>query len=85
MSTRLQVVLDTAELREIREVAGRHRMTVSEWVRQTLRSARRAEPGTSIREKLEVVRAASKHAFPVADIDQMLGDIERGYQDDDSR
>lgn len=60
-------------------------MTVSEWVRQALRSARRRDPHIGTRKKLEVVRAASKHAFPVADIDQMLGEIERGYQDDDSR
>ena len=79
------MVLEKAELREIQEAARRHRMTVSEWVRQALRSARRREPLTSTRKKLEVVRAASKHAFPVADIDQMLGEIERGYQDDDSR
>ena len=85
MSTRLQVVLEKAELREIQDAARRHRMTVSEWVRQALRSARRREPHTGTRKKLAVVRAASKHAFPVADIDQMLGEIERGYQDDESR
>jgi hypothetical protein len=26
-----------------------------------------------------VVRAAAKHAFPTADIDQMLSEIEAGY------
>ena len=85
MSTRLQVVLDKAELREIRDVARRRRMTVSEWVRQALRSARRGEPRTEARKKLAVVRAATRHALPVADIDQMLGEIERGYQDAPAR
>lgn len=79
MSSRLQVVLDKAELREIQEVARRHRMTTAEWVRQALRAARRVEPRGEARKKLEVVRAAARHAFPVADIEQMLGEIERGY------
>ncbi len=29
--------------------------------------------------KLRAVRAASRHEFPTADIDEMLGEIERGY------
>ncbi len=81
MITRLQVVLDKAELREIRATARRRRMTVSEWVRQALRAARRGEPQQGPRRKLEVVRAASRHAFPTADIDQMLREIEGGYED----
>lgn len=80
MSTRLQVVLDSTELREIREAARRSRMTVSEWVRQALRTARRAVPKQAPRRKLNVVRAASTHAFPTADIDQMLREIEGGYE-----
>jgi hypothetical protein len=79
MSTRLQVLLEKGELRQIQEAARRRGMTVSEWVRQALRAARRGEPRAGTRKKLEIVRAASKHAFPVADIDQMLGEIERGY------
>jgi hypothetical protein len=79
MSSRLQVVLDKTELREIQEVARRHRMTTAEWVRQALRAARRSEPRGEARKKLEVVRAATRHAFPVSDIEQMLGEIERGY------
>jgi len=79
MSSRLQVVLDKAELREIQEVARRSRMTTAEWVRQALRAARRSEPRGEARKKLDVVRAAARHAFPVSDIEQMLGEIERGY------
>lgn len=80
MSTRLQVVLDESELKEIRRAANRRRMTVSEWVRTVLREGRRAEPGTAARTKLEVVRSAAEHAFPVADVDQMLEEIESGYR-----
>jgi len=78
MSIRLQVLLEPAELREIRRAARRQRMTVSEWVRQTLRAARRAEPGSDPGRRLAAIAAASGHALPTADIDQMLAEIERG-------
>ena len=80
MSTRLQVVLGEAELKEIRRAAARRRMTVSEWVRTVLREGRQAEPGATARTKLEVVRAAAEHAFPVADVERMLEEIESGYR-----
>lgn len=79
MSKRLQVVFDESEYREIEQTARRHRLTVSEWVRQSLRAARRAEPGRGAAEKLAAVRAAAGHSFPTADIDQMLDEIENGY------
>jgi hypothetical protein len=44
--------------------------------------ARRTVPGTEAKKKLDVVRAAVRHAFPTADIDDMLRDIERGYGGD---
>lgn len=81
MSKRLQVLLDESELREIRHVARRQRMTVAEWVRQALRTARRGAPRSDSSKKLQVVRAASEHAFPTANIDEMLRQIERGYLD----
>jgi hypothetical protein len=80
VSTRLQVLLDESELKEIRRVARRRGMTVSEWVRNALREGRKAEPGTAARTKLDVVKAASEHAFPVADIERMLEEIESGYR-----
>ncbi|HVV52896.1 MAG TPA: CopG family transcriptional regulator [Polyangia bacterium] len=79
MSIRLQVVLDEEELAEIRRAARRSHMTSSEWVRQALRKARRAEPQGDVKKKLAVVRSAAVHAFPTADVDQMLVEIERGY------
>ena len=79
MSKRLQVILEDQELREIQELARRHHLSVSEWVRQALRSARREEPKTDAGRKLQVVRAAVKQSFPTGDIDRMLDEIERGY------
>ena len=79
MTKRLQVLLDEEELAEIRRIARGRRMTVAEWVRQSLRRARRREPDTDSGKKLATIRAAARHAFPTADIDAMLAEIERGY------
>jgi hypothetical protein len=79
MSKRLQVLLDETELAEIRRTARRQKLTTAAWVRQALRSARRAEASSDPGKKLTAVRAAARHRFPTADIDQMLGEIERGY------
>lgn len=79
MSKRLQVVLDDEEYRDIERIARRQRTTVSGWVRQSLRQARQSEPAVDAGRKLKVVRAAAGHQFPAADIDRMLGEIERGY------
>ena len=79
MSKRLQVVLDDKELAAIRKDARRHGMTVSEWVRQALRTARNQSSSQEPARKLAAIRAAERHSFPTADIDQMLAEIERGY------
>jgi hypothetical protein len=79
MSVRLQVLLPDDEWREIRRIARTRRMTVAEWVRQALREVRQRQPETDGPKKLAVIRGAARHAFPTADIDRMLADIERGY------
>jgi hypothetical protein len=85
MSKRLQVLLDESELRDIQRLARAQRMSVAEWVRGALRAARRREPLGDTGKKLEVVRSAARHAYPTADIDAMLGEIERGYVGDPRR
>lgn len=79
MSKRLQVILDDEELAEIRAVARRHRVTVAEWVRQSLRRARQDEPRVPADEKLRAIASAAEHRFPAGDIESMLGEIESGY------
>ncbi len=79
MSIRLQVVMENAELDAIRAAANEQGMTVSEWVRETLRAARRRVSDGDAERKLAAVRAADRHAYPTADIDQMVAEIERGY------
>ena len=73
MSKRLQVIFDEEEMRAIQDIAKRHRTTVAEWVRQTLRTARRQEPRVDAERKLKAIRAAVRHKFPSGDIQQMFG------------
>jgi hypothetical protein len=80
MSTRLQVVLEDKELKDLRRLAKQQGMTVSEWVRRALREARRRGPGQDQARKLAAVRDAVKHEFPAPDIDAMLDEIESGYK-----
>ncbi len=82
MSKRLQVLLDEREYRELGRVAERRGMTVSEWVRQAIRSAQRREATGDSEHKLAQLRAAAQHAFPAPDIEQMLSEIEQGYLSD---
>jgi hypothetical protein len=79
MSKRLQVVVADSEFDQYARDARVRGVTLSEWVRQTLRSAERdvsyRDPGA----KLAAVRAATRYNFPTADIDTMLAQIEQGY------
>lgn len=79
MSKRLQVLFDEREFGELRAIAQRHGMTVSEWVRQVIRAARRRESEGDPAEKLAAIRAAAGYRFPTAEIDTMLAETERGY------
>ena len=80
MSKRLQVVLPDQEMREIQRLAKGEQLSVGEWVRRILREARRQNPATDVETKLKAVRRAAEYSFPAADIDQMLREIEQGYQ-----
>lgn len=84
MSKRLQVVLADEEWQELADAARARGMSLSAWVRQTLREARRRQAGGDIGAKLDAVRAATRHAFPTGDIDELLADIGRGYLGEDT-
>lgn len=80
MSKRLQVILEDTEYREIQRAARSRHMSIAEWVRQTLDSARREEPAGSMDKKLETVRRAARCEYPAGDINSMLEEIESGYR-----
>lgn len=65
---------------DIQRLARRERVTVGEWVRRTLREARLARPVREPEKKLTSLRRAANYSFPTADMEQMLREIERGYE-----
>ena len=79
MSKRLQVILDGEELLEIQRIAEVKQMTVAEWVRQTLRAARRGESRGDPAQKIAAIRTAARNSFPTADVDEMMEQIQAGY------
>jgi len=79
MAKRLQVILKDPEYRAIQRVAQSRHMSIAEWVRQALESARRQEPMGSISKKLDAIRIAAQYDYPSGDIDSMLAEIEAGY------
>jgi hypothetical protein len=80
MSKRLQVLLPDQEMSEIQRLAKREHLTVGEWVRRTLRQARANCPVSEPEVKLKAIRRAAQYSFPTADLEQMLSEIERGYE-----
>lgn len=82
MSHRLQILLEPDEMAAIRAAARRRRVTVSEYVRQTLREARKDEPSAEAAQKLLVIREAAAHAYPTGDPETMEAEITRGYLED---
>ena len=81
MSKRLQVLLPDSEMEEIQQMARRERVAVGEWVRRALRAARARQPLNDPQVKLKAIRKAAEYSFPTADIQDMLTEIERGYQE----
>ncbi len=80
MSKRLQVLLADDEMSDIQLLARREHVSVGEWVRRTLREARSQQSVRDPAAKLAAIRRAAEYSFPTADIDQMLREIEQGYQ-----
>lgn len=78
MSKRLQVVLADDEFADFLQAAKRERLTLSGWVRRTLREARKESPSDNMESRLEAVRGAMRHSFPTGDVDQMLDEIRQG-------
>jgi hypothetical protein len=79
MAKRMQVIFQDSEYREIQRVARSRHMSLAEWVRQALESARRQEPLGSVGKKLDSIRIAVQHEYPAGDVVDMLAEIEAGY------
>lgn len=75
----MQVLVDAAELKRMQRIARARGLTLAGWVRAALREATRQVPDKSAERKFAHLRAALRHDFPAPDVEEMLADIERGY------
>jgi len=79
MSKRLQVVVPDHELESFRSAARAEDLTLSDWVRRSLRDVAARRSTARPDERIEAIRRAATHAFPAPDVEQMLAEIEAGY------
>jgi hypothetical protein len=79
MSHRLQVLLPDSEMEELRRLARRAKVSVSEWVRRVLRQESTRQPVQEPQAKLRAVQKAVAYFFPTADIEQMLREIDQRH------
>lgn len=78
---RLRVVMSDDEYGDCRRVARGEGLSLSEWVRRTLRAARRTASAKRMERKLRAIEAAARWKAPTADPEQMLAEIEAGRRD----
>ncbi|MXW71207.1 MAG: antitoxin [Acidobacteria bacterium] len=74
---RLHVVMSDEEYGDSRRVARGEGLSLSEWVRRTLRAATQTE-AERIERKMRAIEAAAQWKAPTADPEQMLAEIEAG-------
>ncbi len=80
MSKRLQVIIPDEEMADLQRLARLESISVGEWVRRTLQEARAERPICGPETKLKAVRKAAEYGYPTSDVEQMLQEIERGYE-----
>lgn len=80
MSKHLHVLLSDEEMTDIRRLARREGLTVSDWVRRSLRHTHQQQTVSDPETKLKAIRRGAQLSFPTADVEQMLSDIDFGYQ-----
>lgn len=77
MSRRLQVVVKDEELEGYERTAQAVGLSMSEWVRQSLRAAERQVSTGDVEAKLAAIRQAASYSFPVpADVNTLLAEVE---------
>ena len=75
---RLHVFMSDDEYGDSRRVARGEGLSLSEWVRRTLRAATQAASAERIERKMQAIEAAAQWKAPTAEPEQMLAEIEAG-------
>ena len=78
MSTHLQLVVSKKELEELKAIAQEEGLTVSEWVRRAVRTARSYRPKQNQATKLRAMQNIARYNTPTADVEQILTEIDAG-------
>lgn len=73
--------MEKQEYQRLQRFARRSKMSLGQWVRQVFRTAAAEQSETSPEKKIQALRLAARFQFPAGDIDQMLSEIDQGYQD----
>lgn len=81
MSKRLQVLINPQEYKTYQFQAKKLGLSLGEWVRNALKETiNEISPHNKTQQKIKNLRKSIAHHYPTADIDQMLQEIEKGYQ-----
>lgn len=80
MTKRLQVLFEDAEYAALQQAAAARGLSVADWVRQAVASARRRESSADVDRKLDAIRTAVRHSGPAGQIERLTAEIERGYR-----
>lgn len=78
-TARLQVLFRMQEYQALQVFAKQQGLGLGEWVRQVLQRTIQEKSSMKSEQKMAAVRAAVALSEPVGDIDQMLAEIEQGY------
>jgi hypothetical protein len=78
MSKRLQIIVSDDEAEELRQMALQEGLTLSEWARRALRRAQQTQGGPTPEQKRRAVHRALTCGHEVADMGDLLSEIERG-------
>lgn len=78
------MLVNDHEIHSYENAAQAEGLTLSEWVRRSLRQAERERSHGDVDAKIAAVREATQYRFPAPSIDTMLDEIERGYLESDT-
>ena len=73
-----QVSLDDEEYAHLERIAARRNITVEQWIEEIIRRDRADYLSRSASIK-RVIEEAGRHQYPTADIEQILEEIDPGY------
>ncbi len=80
MSKRLQVLVPDSEYENLSKVARRNKVSVSELVRQSITLILTRNRQRTPQEKIAAIMRYARFSGPTGDIEQILGEIDRGRE-----